>query len=331
IKIGSLNIYGRGGTNFKNFLDLRQIMRENNLAITAIQESHLNDSLVTEVNAKLRGFQIIKGDLGNNTSAAGVAFMINNDILHKEGQIIKIKELIEGRALHVIIPLKNGTQLELLNVYAPNVNTEMTTFLENLILKMETSQDITNPTILGDFNWTENAIDRYPMREESNERIRALFNEIFARWDLVDGWRTTNPNIHEFTHRHVNENKTISASRLDRIYISKENFIWSFEWKIKRTSISDHDIVMVTLVDEKLPYLGRGLWRLRPDTLKDKAFRARTKALLIQAQEEIASYNKRTKAMSVEQILHIRQEHSIQHIVLELKENIQQIAKHVDK
>ncbi|KAK0458375.1 Endonuclease/exonuclease/phosphatase, partial [Armillaria novae-zelandiae] len=328
--IGSLNISGRGGTNLKNFLDLRQIMRENNLAVVAIQESHLNDLLLMEVNTKLRGFQVVKGDMGNSTNTAGVAFMINNDILQQEGHTIKIKELIEGRALHVILPLKNGTQLELLNIYAPNVDTEMITFLENLILKMETSQELMNPTILGDFNWTENALDRYPMREEPNERVRALFNEIFARWNLIDGWRTTNSNVREFTHRHVNGNKTISASRLDKIYISRDNFIWSFEWKIQRTYISDHDMVMVTLVDEKLPYLGKGLWRLRPDTLKDKAFRARAKALLIEAQDSITTYKIRTKAMTEEQILYIRKERSIQHIILELKQKIQQIAKHVD-
>ena len=72
---------------------------------------------------------------------------------------------------------------------------------------------------MGDFNVTEDAIDRMPPRLDDEAAITAL-RDVRHEWNTHDVWREANPAERAFTYRAQTHNEHIQA-HLDRIYIAK--------------------------------------------------------------------------------------------------------------
>jgi len=70
---------------------------------------------------------------------------------------------------------------------------------------------------LGDFNVTEDPMDRTPPKLDDKSAIAAL-REIRHEWDIRDTWHWANLTEHAFTYRAQTQNERIQA-RLDHIYI----------------------------------------------------------------------------------------------------------------
>ena len=94
--------------------------------------------------------------------------------------------------------------------------------------------------MLGDFNLVEDSLDRLPCHMDDPNAVAALGN-LKANFDLVDGWRRTNPDKRAYTHQHA---PNASQGRIDRIYISNELLHPATEWQITNSPIeTDHWIV----------------------------------------------------------------------------------------
>ena len=96
--------------------------------------------------------------------------------------------------------------------------------------------------LLGDFNVTEEAIDRMPPRLDEPNAIEALHNVRHA-WGVNDAWRQMNLDEREFTYR-ANTGTGQIKSQLDRIYVARNATPLVYDCDIKSSPIpTDHWLV----------------------------------------------------------------------------------------
>ena len=132
----------------------------------------------------------------------------------------------------------------LLNIYAPNNRSTHLPFWKKIeeerTLKRLTQPDFT----LGDFNVTEDPIDRAPQQLDDTGTIEAL-RDTQQLWDILDGWRQTHLEEREYTYR-ANCNGHQIKSRLDKIYIKRARYPLTYDWDIKCSPVpTDHWLAIV--------------------------------------------------------------------------------------
>jgi ribonuclease HI/exonuclease III len=304
ITLATFNIHGKkdalGASKYKR---LSTLVRKYQIAIMALQETRLNDIETERLSRENPRISIISN--GNNTNKEGVGFLLNLDLIKAEEYTHTI--LIQNRASRLQIKW-HETVLDLVVIYAPNQTLEKIQFFENLLTKMITIKDWNEPILMGDFNFVEQGIDRWPEHPDDN-RITETFKRIKKKFKAIDGWRLQNPNTKDFT---FNQQATGSKSRIDRIYMHQQMYPYAVNWDvISSAKISDHDISYVQILRKGLPHMGKGLWALRPDMIEYKPFYEKAKKVLLQAQEEITKTEENPNP---------------QQIWFETKQKIQQIA-----
>lgn len=271
MQIASQNMRGRGneledGIN-KKWWHINQIMKYNKIGILAIQEAHMTDDFAQDLERVFDKRLQVRYSQGANKNAAGVAFVIN-----KERTVINgttDKAIIPGRAMSLSIPWHKNKTLTILNVYAPNSTSENAQFWEDLKTEFEKEGAQKPDIMMGDFNITEDAIDRLPCRKDKATPITALEN-LKGSLGLIDGWRTTYPDTKAYSYE---QKGTGSQSRIDRIYVSRKVLETAEDWDSTKTAIeTDHKMVTVKITDPALPYLGKGRWPLPLFLVDDKEF-----------------------------------------------------------
>jgi exonuclease III len=109
-----------------------------------------------------------------------------------------MREIIKGRAILVTMPWHQTEIINILVIYAPNVETENQAFWDKLDEEWD-SENLPLPDILlGDFNVVEEQIDHMPMHQDSNGSVNSL-GKLKEKFTLSDGWRQQNPNKIAFT------------------------------------------------------------------------------------------------------------------------------------
>jgi ribonuclease HI/exonuclease III len=263
-------------------------MNKLKIAILAIQETHLDDARLNDV-ISLLGHKITIIASQNPISpraSAGVAFVLNKKYIRpKEATFY---ELQEGRALALKIKWHETGEEDttLLNVYAPNNKTEHKKFWENIETKRRLYRLRRPEFMLGDFNVTEDNIDRAPAHPDDPNAITAL-REIRQEWELQDTWRHSYPNDRCFTYR-TNANGQQIQSRLDRIYTARGTSQHTYGWHIGPTPTpTDHWIVAVKYSPRTAPIIGPGRWTWPIPSLKKDKLMTRVIARGIHLQDEI--------------------------------------------
>jgi len=113
--------------------------------------------------------------------------------------------------------------------------------------------------VLGDFNITEDPIDRAPIRADDPGATESLRN-LRQHWDIIDTWRAAHPNEIAFTYRANNNGQQIQ-SRLDRIYVARQIANHTFAWKMIPASVpTDHWLVQLKYAPVDTPVVGQGRW-----------------------------------------------------------------------
>lgn len=192
---------GRGnnledGVN-KKWWHINQIVRHNRIGILAIQEAHMTEDFAADLERVFDKRLQIRFSQGANNNAAGVAFVINKERTVINGTTDTV--IIPGRAMSLTIPWHGDKELTILNVYAPNSTTENAQFWEDLKTELEKDGAKKPDIMVGDFNITEDAIDRLPCRKDKAAPINTL-EDLKASLGLVDGWRTTFPDTKAYTY-----------------------------------------------------------------------------------------------------------------------------------
>ena len=264
ITIATLNINGftapsHNMTGIEKWSTIYRTMTDQKIAILAVQETHLDEDLlnrVTQCYGK-RLTLITSFDPDSPRASAGVAFVINKRLIQPNK--ITVFELYEGRALALKIKWHDTEDTAILNIYAPNSRAAQPEFWRKIKARKQLCR-LRNPDFMvGDFNVTEDTIDRSPPHPDEQNAITAI-RETRHQWGLHDAWRHAYPNQKIFTYRAISNDQPIK-SRLDRIYTTSNIAQQSFNWQHNASPVpTDHWLVSVKFAPCDAPYIGNGRW-----------------------------------------------------------------------
>jgi hypothetical protein len=135
IRVATLNMKGfqaadplNPGIKINKWNHINQIMRENNIAILALQETHLTEERKNEIERLFPKLLIVSSHDRNNPSGrAGIALVLHRDKTLTES--IEMSEIKQGRAMIVRTRWHtNDRPLSILAIYAPNDGIESESF-----------------------------------------------------------------------------------------------------------------------------------------------------------------------------------------------------------
>ena len=248
---------------------VNRTLNENKIAILVLQEMHLDQTTVDRIrkdyNQKME--IMFSADSDSPQARAGVAFIINKTLIAPREIITH--EILLGRALLIKIKWLESEETNILNIYAPNNKSSHPTFWKR-IEDTRMRKRLPRPDfMLGDFNVTEDEIDRAPAKPDNRSATEAM-REMRLAWEVQDEWRHTHPNEHTFTFRTTANDQDVK-SRLDRIYVKKQIAPLTYDWKIKPSSVpTDHWMVTVKYAPKDATNIGKGRWTWPLYSLKDE-------------------------------------------------------------
>ena len=273
ITIATLNVNGYAApssnmSGIDKWSRINRTINDNNIAILAIQETHLDPTLIQNVTTCFGSrLEVLTSQHPDNPRAtAGVAFVINKALIRPKEY--KLHELIPGRVAALKVKWLENEDTLLFNVYAPNARDEQVNFWESIDM-MRRAHNLRRPDfMLGDFNVTEDKIDRAPAHLDDPAAADALRN-LRHILNIQDSWRISFPNERSFTYR-ANANGSQIQSRLDRIYTTSTVNDKILEWKTIQTAVpTDHSLVLAKFSPTSAPFIGKGRWTWRPQALND--------------------------------------------------------------
>ncbi len=184
--------------------------------------------------------------LSHNTAVSGgVAVLFSksfrpvsydvNEII--KGRLLKIKALFEN---HVFV---------FICVYVPTSGVERMLFLNNLNLILQNCSSEEFLFLGGDFNCTEQNLDRNHIEphEPSRKRLIKVIIQVIKTHELSDIWRHVNGNQRQYTWSHTRDN-VLSLARLDRFYTFKHQRGIFSKCFIVPVSFSDHSMVCCSFI-----------------------------------------------------------------------------------
>jgi len=319
VRVATFNIRGKedGVVQNSKYKRLTTLIRKNTIAVLAIQESRLNNEWKDNLMKENPRITIVSSD--DNTRKGGVAFVINNDVLGD--RVWKHTCLIKGRASRLEIEWSADNRLDILNVYVPNANAlqSQINFFKELKLKLSEQENTNQLMIVGDFNFVEDRIDRLPHRGDS-QQITDEMNQLKKKYKLIDGWRLSNPHVKEYTFY---QDGSGSKSRIDRIYINKEMFRYTYKWEIMSSAgLSDHDITYVEILKRNQPFIGKGSWNMKINMIEHPSFYKKAREILKETEKELEEYKEETYLAPNLEIENIRQRRNPQSIWIKMKDKI---------
>ena len=298
---------------------VNQTLNKFKIAVLALQETHLDPETVDRLRQCFGKKMHIEfsQDPDAPRTTAGVAFVINRSLIAPSA--IKVHTLHAGRALNLKIKWLESESTSLMNIYAP-VNKRTHPDFWDGIEKKRLEYGLPRPDfLLGDFNVTEDAIDRAPAKLDDKAATDKLRDTRLA-WDVRDAWRSEHPSEKAFTYR-ANTSEQAIKSRLDRIYIANRLTTFTFGWVIAPSLIpTDHWLVAIRYAPKDAPEIGKGRWTLPLHLLQQKDFmeQVATRGLRLQAELENVNHHPPEDGTDSPQMLWERFKEAVQEIAKEL-------------
>ncbi|KAI0653671.1 Endonuclease/exonuclease/phosphatase, partial [Cubamyces menziesii] len=306
---------------------INQILRENQIAVLAVQEAHLSNDRAATLNTLFGEYMSVFPSAypENETGACGVAFAINRRILKNAN--CQPTEIIPGRVLMLDLNWPEEQPLRIVNVYGPNVARENAALWDTLRTDRLGAGNRQVDVLLGDFNIVDDPIDRLPARQDSAcavDALRGLVDELRVR----DGWREQNPNTKSFTYLHAANG---SQSRLDRIYTHMVPGREVDDWDIKEPGLdSDHKMVTASLYDNRAPFVGKGRWVMLKHLLTDDQLVGEMKRLAAAMATEMEALTVRTEERNPQTIYAAFKSDLIRAVRTRAKEKIPRMQKQIE-
>ncbi|KAI0716318.1 Endonuclease/exonuclease/phosphatase, partial [Earliella scabrosa] len=303
IKIATLNMRGYGAQGARDIDDkwmrLNQVMRENRIAILALQETHLTEERVLRLNELFNAtlFVIASLDDENQRGARGVAFAVNKRLMSTEG--LTIREVVPGRAVSLGVPWSADRPLHIMNVYAPNASAENDAFWKTLKAKVVAGQHPRPDVIVGDFNVVEEALDRLPPRKDAEAAVQSL-QDMLRTFKMCDVWRRRNEGVRAYTYL---QTSTGSQSRIDRTYLAEGLAKGAEHLDIVGPGVqTDHRMATFSLAKHRAPHMGGGRWAFTTALLDDPEYRKTLEGLTRKLQSDIAALRDRTEDLNAQRL-----------------------------
>ena len=260
-------------------------MRDGNIGLLAVQESHLTDEIADQFQELFSNSLTLHYSPDPETrNARGVAIILNKRMV--DTRTVKTTVVAQGRALMASIPWHNDQHINVLTVYAPNPPRENKHFWVDILSELTSSPNLHPDIVLGDFNIVEDALDRLPCKPDAANATSAL-RDLVGRFELVDGWRRANPESKGYTWSRESDG---TQSRIDRIYIREEFFADCKDWDVSQPPIpTDHDLVSARIATPSTPETGRGRWAIPSRLFKAKPIKEEIQRLGLELETRIAT------------------------------------------
>lgn len=262
-------------TNNMNVLDkwtmINYTIRTNKIAILALQETHLDDELAGSIKRCFgKNFELLySSDPDNPRVKAGVAFVLNKALIPNREPTLHT--LVPGRAIMLKLKWPEDKDIKIVNIYAPVQTHKQPAFWAKVETKRRTKSLPRPDFLLGDFNITEDLIDRSPPSTD-NQTATDILRDIRLAWEVQDQWRHDHPNETLYTCRRSTRDGKHSLSRLDRIYVARKHDELVFEWKSEPSAVpTDHWLVSCKFAPKDAPYVGKGRWSWFLPSLNEKS------------------------------------------------------------
>ena len=169
IIIATLNINGATAPShdmnlIRKWITINYMMRNHKTAILTLQETHLDEEYASNINNCFhRSFDLhYSYNCNNMRGSTGVAFLINKALI--EPKNIKVQTLVPGHTIILTITRSKTEKTSILNVYVPISRPSQPHFWEKLERRRIQACIPCLDFVLGDFNITEDLIDRAPPR-----------------------------------------------------------------------------------------------------------------------------------------------------------------------
>ena len=152
---------------------------------------------------------------------------------------------LDSSFLRIEIKL-NEVILNLINIYAPNVESKQLIFINNMY---EVCSNVKNIVMAGDFNAVSMARDRIGSNVKSLKKYEREWNLFFKKFNMIESdYENINTKIEE---KMTWTNNKIS-SKIDKLYYYKDlNMKFRYN-EIKETSKSDHRAVFINCELQKV-------------------------------------------------------------------------------
>ncbi|EJD51679.1 hypothetical protein AURDEDRAFT_120944 [Auricularia subglabra TFB-10046 SS5] len=274
IRIGTLNMNGRGASRVSfsgsKWPEVNAIIRDHRLAVLVLQETHLDDSHLADIQRLYPRLHVRNSSHAAATSNAGIAIVLNKDHI-ADTETCRSWEIIPGRAIVLRLEWKDQI-LFILGVYGYNDEAQAEAMWEKIDewLLSHAHEVPRVDVMLGDMNFVEDDTDRIPVRYAGVDACRQRFQALTTRLRIRDGWRAWNAGKVEWTWRRPG---TFERSRLDRIYVSRSWLNDSRDWRTEMAmSSTDHYLVSVDLTNKLCPEVGRGRRAIPNSIIEDSTF-----------------------------------------------------------
>lgn len=254
IKISSFNCNG-----LRDIRKAEQVFAGLDSDILCLQETHWSDELMDRMKVMWRGDLFVNH---GGQRECGVA------ILTKEGIVDNVKQIFKdtkGRLLVIEFELQS-LLFRLVNVYAPNIETERKTFFGKMKGLVKG-----NCILVGDFNVWCTRLDACNVAIFKNDASRTVLNNILLTDDLVDVWREDNPYKRKFSRRQMVLG-SLKQSRIDLCLVKRNVVSLVGRISYKFIGLSDHAAVSF-LLGEKRGGKGGGLWCLNASLLEEPKYK----------------------------------------------------------
>ncbi|MGL5904155.1 MAG: endonuclease/exonuclease/phosphatase family protein, partial [Cetobacterium sp.] len=260
INIASLNV--NGARDCKKRAEIYELFKQKHFDVVLLQETHSDVQNAANWAMEWDGLSFLSH---NNSLSAGVAVLFSKKFTPVS---YEVDEIIKGRILKIRVVVENQVFV-FICVYAPTATADRIVFLDSLCVAL---QKCINDEILiigGDFNCTEQNIDRNHLEPHMLSRKRLI--QLIKTHELNDIWRIFNGNCRQYTWTHIRD-KTVSMARLDRLYCFSHQINIFRSCCITPVSFSDHCMVQCSLflssVKSKSAY-----WHFNNALLSDKEFK----------------------------------------------------------
>ena len=174
------------------------------------------------------------------------------------------------RVLAITIKIDNH-YLQLVNLYAPNSDTDRRQFFSSLEPFFSSRY---HNVISGDFNSIVNpTLDKQGGNVTSRQYALPVLHNLTSQFDLVDIWQQHNPNKRGFTRtgRDLRQNNSFTSTHIKRFRISKPITPYNSDTSIIAYPHLDHDLITLYLELDRQPQ-GPGYWHFNNTLLDDAIF-----------------------------------------------------------
>ncbi|KAH9852797.1 Endonuclease/exonuclease/phosphatase, partial [Lenzites betulinus] len=250
-----------------------QMIKKTGLGILLLQETHLTEQRKDDIKRMFKGrIKILySAHPDAPTRKEGVAIVLNKSQVNANGAVPTV--IVPGRALQVSLCAHGNDPFRVLCIYAPTSDgvDERRDFFKKVREYYETHPTVQKPHLIaGDFNNTEDVIDRLPVADP--DASLGDLDDLKSALGLMiaDGWRMTHPATRSYTFHRGSGNEA-TCSRLDRIYVTPDVFARAREWDIIAPGVrTDHNLVTVQVTMTDAPRVGPGRPVFPLHLLRDK-------------------------------------------------------------